>query len=203
MPELYVVLVEAQTFLGRTVRRFSTYPYTHIAISFDLQDFYSFSRHYHYLPFAAGFMIEHIEHYAYGKFKDVNVRIYRQKINEETKRAISDYTDSVRDDVFDIYSLITMPIFHGFHIPHAHNCMSFVAEVLEIAHLPLQKPSWKYNIPELEALMKQSNLQYIDKTLQKEKEDPGYMRRFPITRQISTLFHLNGQLIKRIFTEDR
>ena len=132
---IYIVLVKAMTGLGRFVRKFSKYEYTHIAVSLDdkLEDFITFSRRKHYSPFDAGFMYESIDCYAYGNYKKVKLKIFKVPVNN--KKEIIHYIEDVSKDnsyIFNLYSMMTMSLFHGFKIYKAHNCMSFVAKILEL-----------------------------------------------------------------------
>ena len=80
---IYIVLVKALTGLGRIARKITRYEYTHIAISLDenLEDFITFSRRKHYSPFDAGFMHEKRQYYAFGKNKNVKVKVFKIKIS--------------------------------------------------------------------------------------------------------------------------
>ena len=73
MKRIYICLVAAHTGLGQCVRRFSDYPYTHIAVSLDasLTDFVTYSRRRHSLPLDAGFMHEYRDYYAFGAHSSV------------------------------------------------------------------------------------------------------------------------------------
>ena len=112
---IYIVLVKALTGLGRIARKITRYEYTHIAISLDenLEDFITFSRRKHYSPFDAGFMHEKREYYAFGKNKNVKVKVFKIKISQYNKEKIIEYIDKIENDkeyIFNFYSMIFMSL---------------------------------------------------------------------------------------------
>lgn len=199
---IYIVLVKALTGLGRIVRKITRYEYTHIAISLDenLEDFITFSRRKHYSPFDAGFMHEKREYYAFGKNKNVKVKVFKIKISQYNKEKIIEYIDKIENDkeyIFNFYSMITMPIFHGIRIFKAHTCMSFVGKVIELSEcVELKKKYYKYNIKEIDDLLKGYLLSEVN--LEKNKEDNKYMKKENIIINLQKFFKLNGQLIYRM-----
>ena len=199
---IYIVLVKALTGLGRIARKITRYEYTHIAISLDenLEDFITFSRRKHYSPFDAGFMHEKREYYAFGKNKNVKVKVFKIKISQYNKEKIIEYIDKIENDkeyIFNFYSMITMPIFHGIRIFKAHTCMSFVGRVIELSVcVDLKKKYYKYNIKEIDDLLKGYLLSEVN--LEKNKEDNKYMKKENIIINLQKFFKLNGQLIYRM-----
>lgn len=199
---IYIVLIKALTGLGKFSRKISKYEYTHIAVSFDdrLEDFVTFSRKKHYSPFDAGFMHEKREHYAFGKNEKVKVKIFKIPVSKEDKLKIKDYIKTVENDkeyIFNLYSMITMPIVHGIKIYKAHNCMSFVSKVIELSNsVKMEKDYYKYNIKEIDKLLEKFLLKecYLDK----EQEDNEYMSRAGGIFNLKMFFKLNGKLIYRM-----
>ena len=199
---IYVVLVKAMTGLGKFARLIGKYDYTHIAVSFDdeLNDFITFSRKKHYSPFNAGFMHEKREHYAFGKNKSVKVKVYKIPVSKSNVKIIKEYINKIENDneyIFNLYSMITMPIFHGIRIYKAHNCMSFVSKIIELSNvIQLKKEYYKYDIREIDRLLEKylSNECYLEK----DKEDDAYMNRNGIILNLKSFFILNGKLLYRI-----
>ena len=199
---IYVVLVKAMTGLGKFARLIGKYDYTHIAVSFDdeLNDFITFSRKKHYSPFNAGFMHEKREHYAFGKNKSVKVKVYKIPVSKSNIKIIKEYINKIENDneyIFNLYSMITMPIFHGIRIYKAHNCMSFVSKIIELSNvIQLKKEYYKYDIREIDRLLEKylSNECYLEK----DKEDDAYMNRNGIILNLKSFFILNGKLLYRI-----
>lgn len=171
MKDIYVVLIKANTGLGKILRKFSRYEYTHIAVSLDasLTDFITFSRRKHYLPLDAGFMHEYRDYYAFGKNKKVKIKVFKLPVNDENYNNILDFIQKIEMDkeyIFNLFSMMTMPIIHGFEIYKTYNCMSFTSKIIELTNIvALEKPYFKYSIKD------------IDKRLTKFECFEGYLVR--------------------------
>jgi len=200
---IYIVLVKALTTLGKIARVFTNYEYTHIAVCLDdkLNDFITFSRKKHYSPFDAGFMHETLDCYAYGKNDNIKLKIFKLPVTKENKNKIIDYINKIEQDndyIFNIYSMITMPILHGFRIYKSLNCMSFVSKIIELSKtINLSKKYYKYNIKEIDKLL--TDYLYKEDYFYKTKiENINYMDKVNILFNINTFFKLNGKLLYRI-----
>lgn len=199
---IYIILIKALTGLGKFIRKISNYDYTHIAMSFDdeLDDFITFSRKKHYSPFNAGFMHEKREHYAFGKNKNVKVKVYKIPVSKSNIKIIKEYINKIENDneyIFNLYSMITMPIFHGIRIYKAHNCMSFVSKIIELSNtVKMKKKYYKYDIKEIDKLLDKYLLD--EYYLEKDKDDDAYMNRDGIILNLKKFFVLNGKLLYRM-----
>ncbi|MDE6594237.1 MAG: hypothetical protein K2K57_14390 [Oscillospiraceae bacterium] len=151
---IYIALIKAHTGLGAVGRQITGFEYTHAAVCLDdtFTEFITFSRRRHYLPFDAGFMRETRSCYAFGKHKSFKAKIYRIPVNSEQLAEISRYIRTCENDgyIFNLISMATMPLLHGTHIYKARNCMSFCAEIAELAGVRLTKPFYKYSISGLD-----------------------------------------------------
>ena len=143
MPELYILFEKSNSTIGKLGRLVMPYPYTHVTVSFDGETYYSFSRRRYHDPFDAGFTEEKLAYFAY---EETEVKIYRLEISEEEKKKIEDLMEKVKDCPFDVADMITMPLLHGHKRKNAYNCMSFVADVLEILEYPMPHGKYKNNI---------------------------------------------------------
>ena len=149
---IYIVLVKALTGLGKFARRFSKYEYTHIAVCINknIDDFITFSRKKHYTPFNSGFMHETLDCYAFGNNEKIKLKIFKLPVTIENKKIIEQYIKKVANDneyIFNLYSMATMSLFHGFRIYKAHNCMSFVSKILKLSKsVNMTKKYYKYSI---------------------------------------------------------
>lgn len=205
---IYVVLVKALTGLGKFARLTSKYDYTHIAVCLDenLDEFYTFSRRKHYSPFDCGYMVETLDCYAFGKNKDVKLKIFKVPLLKENKEKIKKYINKVSSDsnyIFNFYSMITMSFFHGFKIYKAHNCMSFVSKIIELSGAAnMSKPYYKYNIKEIDELL--SEYIYEEEFFDKKKiETKDYMKYIGVFKNTIYFIKLNGKLIYRIFAKGK
>ncbi len=199
---IYVVCIKALTGLGRFCRLWNKYEYTHIAVCLDekLEDFVTFSRKFHHSPFTAGFMHEKREHYAFGKNPYAKVKVIKVPLTAENKRKIVSYVNRIEHDgeyVFNLYAMLTMPVLHGLRIYKAHNCMSFVGKIIELSGaVTMEKPFYKYNIPEMDKLLEKFPVEEI--LLDKKTEDEVYMQRISPVQNIKAAFCLNAALLYRM-----
>lgn len=197
---VYIVLVKALTGLGKFSRKINKYEYTHISVSLEekLHDFITFSRRYHYAPFEAGFMREKVEHYAFGKHKKVQIKVF--KVPAVNMGKLKSYIHLIEKDeeyIFNLYSMITMPFLHGFRIYKAHNCMSFVGKILELTgRVKMDKKYYKYNIEEMDRLL--SPYFYMETEIEKTRNDEAYMKKVGAFANLKSFAKLNGKLIYRM-----
>lgn len=197
---IYVILVKALTGLGKLGRKINKYEYTHIAVSLDeqLRDFVTFSRRLHCAPFDAGFMHEKVEHYAFGTHKKVKIKIFKVPVSDMEK--IKAYIQKIEKDkeyLFNIYSMITMFVLHGFRIYKAHNCMSFVGKILELTEtVKLDRRYYKYNIEEMDLLL--TPYFYKETEMEKDSSDADYMQKVGVWKNLKLFMVLNGKLIYRM-----
>ena len=203
---IYIVLVKSLTGLGKFARKFSKYEYTHraVCINDNIDDFITFSRKKHYTPFNSGFMHETLDCYAYGKNENVKLKIFKIPVTSKNMKEIEKYIEIIANDkdyIFNLYSMATMSIFHGFRIYKAHNCMSFVSKVLELSKsVPMTKKYYKYSIKDIDMLL--SNYKYKEEYFYKTKiQNKHYMDKASFISNVGMFFKLNGKLLHRIFSK--
>ena len=205
---IYVVLVKALTGLGKFARLTSKYDYTHIAVCLDenLDKFYTFSRRKHYSPFDCGYMVETLDCYAFGKNKNIKLKIFKVPVSKVNKEKIEEYIYKVSNDssyIFNFYSMITMSICHGFKVYKAHNCMSFVSEIVELSGaVNMSKPYYKYNIKEIDKLL--AEYLYKEDFFEKKKtETKDYMNYVGLIKNTLYFIKLNSKLIYRLIAKGK
>ena len=88
MKYIYIVLIKAHTGLGSIARRITGYEYTHTAVCLNdrFDDFISYSRRRHYLPFDAGFTHENI--HGFRIYKTHNCMSFVMRIAELSGAAV-------------------------------------------------------------------------------------------------------------------
>lgn len=204
---IYVVLIKAMTGLGVFARKIFKYPYTHIAVCLDeeLEDFVTFSRRKHFAPFDAGFMHEKREHYAFGKYKTFQAKVFKIPVTEENYEKIKAYVGQIENDeeyIFNIFSMVTMGLFHGVRIYKALNCMSFTAKIIELSEVTkLDRQYHKYNIKEMDELLK--DYLWKEEEFYINTDDEEYMSRKVWLKNIGLYFKLNGQILFRMLFKSR
>lgn len=212
---IYIVLVKAHTGLGKVSRILSGgYAYSHIAVCKNdrFEDFITFSRRRHYAPFDAGFMHETLGCYCFGAHDRVRLKIFRLPVDLRAKRKVYCFLRHVERHqeqyLFNLYSMVTMPILHGFLIAGAHNCMSFVGKVVELSGaVCLEKPYYQYDIRALDALLAPylyTERYFFDRSVRKPlygtgfRTPSGYMDRVQPLENIRQFLDLNKKLLYRI-----
>lgn len=196
MNKMYVYLFKEKTGVGYFARFLLRYPYTHIAITFNHEDFITFSRRQHYNPFNSGFMIEERKHYTFGNNEEIEARYYEVEVDNVALYKINDYITSVSNDCFNLYGMLLSP-FGGIEIAGANNCMSFVAFVLEIVGIKLiNNPYYKNSIKDIEKSLRHGGYLFRDIIIHKEVEDENYMKKISLATKIDSFISLNKKLIK-------
>ncbi len=201
---IYIALICAHTGLGAVARRITGYRYTHAAVCLDssLTDFISYSRRRHYLPADAGFMHEKRDFYAFGKHTDFAAKVYRINVSEENYERVLRFISACESDPqqrFNLFSMATMPLLHGFRIYKTHNCMSFAARVAELSGaIKLTKPYYRYSIKELDELL--CGFPVFEGIIRREPsaEYQRYMERPTASEYLCTAAGLAFELTKRM-----
>ena len=204
MNELYIVMIRAHTGLGSVARRLTGYGYTHIAVCKDrsLTDFVSYSRRYHYYPFEAGFAHEYRDYYAFGKHDSVGIKVFRLCPDDEHYGRVLSFISSCENDpeeIFNLFSMMTMPLLHGVRIYKANNCMSFTARVIQLSGcVKMDRDYYSYSIKDMDELLERYF--YFEGKLrrQKSKGYDEYMKPFRVRRYIKGMTILICKLISRI-----
>lgn len=171
-----VMLERSNSPLGRFARRFGSYPYTHITISFDGENFHSFSRRHLHDPFDSGYTVEKLNWFAY---EDVLVKMYHLEISDEQKDRIMELIEEVKDYPFDIRGMICTNLGHPVRHEGALNCMSFTARVLAILDIDTGKKDYGITIKELEDVLIREGYQGEEVLIRKMDTDEEYLRRIP------------------------
>lgn len=203
---IYIVLVKAHTGLGKAARVLSGgYDYSHTAVCIDdrFEDFITFSRRRHYAPFDAGFMHETRDCYCFGAHDRVKLKIFKLPVDQRGKRKIYRFLAHLERHqaqyLFQLYSMLTMPVLHGFEIKGAYNCMSFVGRIVELSGtVRLARPYYQYDIHELDELLTPylyTERYFSDKGV---RTTPGYMERVSLWENAGLFLQLNKKLVFRM-----
>ncbi|MDL2225662.1 hypothetical protein LJC20_05650 [Eubacteriales bacterium OttesenSCG-928-M02] len=135
---IYVVLSKTHTGIGRLIRAFSRYPYSHVSIAttFPIDEMYSFARYHSVAPLMGGFVVEHPHRFL---FPDTDVKIFRLELEEEAYNQAMARLDAflthADEYLFNTISIITLLFKRHFYVPKAYVCLEFVMEVLGLSGL--------------------------------------------------------------------
>lgn len=192
---MYIILEKSNTRIGKIGRLLGSYPYTHIAISFDNENFLSFSRRKHHNPFDSGYTIEKLHYYAY---EDVELKYYELDINDNQRKSIEEFIDSIKDYPFDVYGMILSSIGIYRKKDNAYNCMSYMAKILEILDIPLiHKEYYKNSIKDLEDALIKKGYKGEIKEIKKMIDEDNYMEKISLNDKIKSFINLHRKLMKK------
>ena len=178
---IYVCFMATMTTIAKISRRISGCDYTHISIAFDekLEDFVSFSRRSANTPLDAGIVWERKGDYVVPGQAAYRTKIYRIPVSREKLEQIRGLIREYEQDpeyMFNIFSMVTMTVFHGFSIYKTENCMSFVGKILEMTGaVTFSKPYYKY-LPE-EFIRLLSGYEYYDGMMPADSADKKHRER--------------------------
>lgn len=123
---IYVCFLATNTTIAKISRKISKCDYTHISISFNesLEDFVSFSRKCTNTPLDAGIVWERRGDYIQPGEAAFRTKIFRIPVSEEKLLSIKKLIWKYERDseyMFNILSMVTMTVFHGFSIYKTEN----------------------------------------------------------------------------------
>jgi len=147
---IFLIISETPSRFGRVIRFFTKTKYNHASLAFDegLRQLYSFGRRQNKVPLNAGLVKEYPERFSLGKVDCVNVRIYKIPVTRNQylrgKRRIKQIMDDPDGYLYNLFSVLSYPIFHGFHTYKAYSCAEFVAHMLDYMGVVLDGNKCEY-----------------------------------------------------------
>lgn len=206
---IYIVLSRTETGFARTLRTIGHLNYNHSAIALDkdLRELYSFARSEQYGYLTARLVHETTDRYLVNA-KDIPIKVYRIPVSKEQHDWVRNTIHEIMDDpnfMYNLFSVLTYPIFGGFTTYKAFSCAEFVAYVLQHLGYKIRKPLPRYRPDDLQPLLEEY-LCYDGKLLSFTKvrtTSENYFRPFSMSlfnasliaacillrRSISVLFH--------------
>lgn len=160
MKNLYVMFTRTSTIVGKVIRIVTKYEFSHVSLGLtdDLNEFYSFARKNVNNAIDAGFMKEKRSYFTLGKATRTRVKIFKIPVEDEVYDKVKKFvmkTENDKEVIYNLFSLITMPILHGIQPYKQYTCISFVSEALaQSGAIKFCKPTYKYTPKELERVLK-------------------------------------------------
>lgn len=190
---VFVVLSQTPSGFGRVIRRIAGLKYNHASIAFDesLNELYSFGRIKNRVPILAGFVKEYPERFSLGQAKCVDIVIYKIPVSrqqlEEGKCKVQEIASEKEVYMYNLLSVVTFPLLHGFYTYKAFSCSEFVAYVLQHMNVLTnkEKKAFKYTPEDImnevigEVHYKGNLLTYCNVTSEEAQiffEKPEYVR---------------------------
>ena len=151
--KLYLIFSVTPFKTGTFIRAMTHWQYNHVAVAFDkdLKEMYTFARYYRSVPLYGGFVRDSKERYIYKK-KTAYVKICEVPVSEEGYRLGKDYIYAINDypaeDIYNIFSAITVPLKKRVLIRNAFTCAEFAIQILSMAGTEIERDRF-YAIDEL------------------------------------------------------
>ncbi len=155
---IYIVLSRTETRFARTLRRFGGLNYNHAAISFDpaLEELYAFARTEQYGYLTARLIRETTDRYLINAQSGIPILVYKVPVTEEQWNWVRTTVDEILADPqyrYNLFSVLTYPIFRGFQTYKAFSCVEFVAYILEHLGYELGIPIYRCKPDDLQVLL--------------------------------------------------
>lgn len=156
---VYIVLSQTQTKFGRCIRAIAKQRYNHASIALDsgLTQLYAFARPQHCAVLQGRLVRESLERYTMGNGQPVPVAVYRIPVSEEAYQWVSGTIENMVDNpeyMYNLFSVLTYPIFKGFPVYHAFSCVEFIAYLLHALGYLGEKPFCRYKPDDLLPILK-------------------------------------------------
>lgn len=135
--KLYVMISKTHTGIGKAIRKFSRYPYNHVALTLDpsFRSWVSFARYNRDTPLYGGFIVEPVERYFAGDLNEaVEVKIFALDISREHYEKLSElfsYAGKLDSGmVYNMFDIIAATVGAKIPIANAYTCLGFARAVL-------------------------------------------------------------------------
>lgn len=159
--DVYVMLSRTHSKFGQAIQRITRDTYSHASIAFDADFKYLFGmgRHHHRVPVVAGLIREYPERFTLKKHDYVEVIIYRIPVTREQymlgARRVREIVRDSEGYLYNLYSTLTFPVFHGLETYKAYTCSEFVVYLLELmgVELPTDREAFRYTPQQMQELM--------------------------------------------------
>jgi hypothetical protein len=151
---IYVLISQTPTKFGSTIRKVAHQQYNHASIALDenLNETYAFARKYHKAPLLSCLVRESLDRYTLKTDVKVPVVIFKVPVTEIQYCEIKNWIERMynnNDYVYNLFSVLTYPIFKGFSVKKAFSCIEFVSYILQYIGFLTDKPACKYKPDDL------------------------------------------------------
>lgn len=141
---VYVVLSRTHSTFAKTIRMVTKMKYNHASIAFDreLEHLYSFGRKQSHVPIVAGIVREYPARFSLEKVSCVNAKIYEIPVTKEQYYKGLARIRQIEEDgtyLYNLFSVLTFPVLHGFETYKAFSCSEFVAHMLNYMNIHLKE----------------------------------------------------------------
>lgn len=146
---IYIMISRTQTKFAQWIRYLGRIKYNHSAIGLDkeLKELYAFSRPQHHAIFLGHLVRETLDRYTLRRDCSIPVVVFRLPVSKELYNEIHDYIQGISRDseyMYNLFSVLTYPVTHGFATYKTFNCTEFAAHILKKLNYPLEEPAYRY-----------------------------------------------------------
>ncbi len=146
---IYVLISRTQTNFARCIRALGKVQYNHSSVALDenFEKLYAFSRPQHRSIFLGRLVRETLDRYLLNKNFAIPVVVFKIPVSTEKYDEIRAYMNEIMGDneyMYNLFSVMTYPITHGFSVYKTFNCTEFAAYILQKIGLELKKPLHQY-----------------------------------------------------------
>lgn len=155
---IYVVVCQTGTGVAKMIKFFTKKPYNHSSVSTDrnLSEMYSFCRTYMHSPLPATFNREIIGEGTLGLYDNIPCELYEIPVSYEQKREFERILNHFKTNrlsySYNIMGLISIPLNKKLIRKNKFVCSQFVAHILTLSGIRLNKPIWLYSPEDLRYL---------------------------------------------------
>ncbi|MCL2382830.1 MAG: hypothetical protein FWC79_01330 [Oscillospiraceae bacterium] len=139
MKDIYIVITYTGTYLSKAIKLYTKNTYTHVSIALDkeLEELYSFGRHYSYTLFPAGFVHEGIDFGTFKRFKKTKAVVFSKTVTEEQYDRIQHVIKQMEKDKekyrFNIIGMAAVSLGKQVERENYFYCAEFVRYILSEA----------------------------------------------------------------------
>ncbi|MBQ7065428.1 MAG: hypothetical protein IJN92_01270 [Lachnospiraceae bacterium] len=133
---IYIVLSQTETGFARVLRTVGNLNYNHAAISLDkdLKELYAFARTEQYGYLTARLVRETTDRYLINAQDGIPILVYQIPVTKKQLNWVRSTINEIMVDpkyMYNLFSVLTYPIFGGFTTYKAFSCIEFVAYILD------------------------------------------------------------------------
>jgi hypothetical protein len=155
---IYIVLTATQTNFARCIRYFGRTKYNHASVSLDegLTRMYSFARPQKYSFFKGRCVRETLDRFTMREGRSVPAVIFRIPVTAYEHRRIKKFIRRIYNDkeyMYNLISVISYPLTHGFPTYKALSCTEFTSLVLKKMGFPMPYKPWSYKPDDLISIL--------------------------------------------------
>ena len=195
------------TMFGSAIRKIAKQTYNHASVATDenMEHTYAFARYKHSTPLLGGLVRETLDRFTLRKEEKVPVIVYKIPATEEQYKFINTRIEEMmkkkKKFIYNLLSVITYPLLHGFSTKNAYTCIEFAAYVLKYLGFLQDKPACKYKPDDL--LIELKDYQYkkcdIRECITYNPPQSKYFEKatkFEILKSVQRVFKLFGRVFK-------